>query len=144
MGKTLVRLNRVFSHPIELLFEALTDPNYIVQWFGPIGMTTLEAKIQLKIGGTYSFLIRKPDGSTFRMEGTYQEINRPSKIVFTVKYIGLNENPGLHSVVTLALEEQGTNSTKVILKQVFNFTPTNLPKRTQSWESMFDRLGVLL
>ena len=35
-----VTLKRTFNAPIELVWEAWTQPNHIIEWWGPKGMNT--------------------------------------------------------------------------------------------------------
>ena len=43
-------LTRDFNAPREKVFQAWTDPEILMKWFGPKGVTTESARIDLKVG----------------------------------------------------------------------------------------------
>ncbi len=48
-GRTVVRLERTFNHPVERVWDAITDPAQVVEWW--CGM--VEAEVDLREGGSY-------------------------------------------------------------------------------------------
>ena len=54
-----VFVNRTFSCNVDILFDWLTDPSLLVQWFGPEGFEVGEVKSNLMIGGAYSIELKK-------------------------------------------------------------------------------------
>ena len=72
-----VYLTREFDQPPEVVFNALTNPDYITQWFGPPNMYTRKAEVNLKKGGRYIFYLERDGGDGFNIEGIYREIVPP-------------------------------------------------------------------
>jgi uncharacterized protein YndB with AHSA1/START domain len=53
-------ITRVFDAPVELVWKAWTDPEYVMQWWGPNYFTSPSAKIDFREGGTSLVCMRAP------------------------------------------------------------------------------------
>jgi uncharacterized protein YndB with AHSA1/START domain len=70
--------------PPERVFQALTDPAQMPQWWGHKGMYRItECTGDLRPGGRWSTVGISDNGSSFRVEGEYLEIDRPHLLVYT-------------------------------------------------------------
>ena len=99
-------LTRYFNAPRELVWEAHTKPEHVRRWFGLRGSTLPVCEINLKVGGAYRFVLREQDGSEMPIKGTYHEITRPERLVYT-EIFEQYETPGDPPLVTLVLEDAG-------------------------------------
>jgi uncharacterized protein YndB with AHSA1/START domain len=54
-------LTRVFEAPIEEVWRAWHDPEYVMQWWGPDGFTCPLAKIDFREGGTSLVSMSSPE-----------------------------------------------------------------------------------
>jgi uncharacterized protein YndB with AHSA1/START domain len=80
-------MTRVFDAPRELVFEALTKPEFVSRWLlGPPGWTMPVCEIDLRVGGAYRYVWRNEDGREMGMGGNYTEIVRPEKIAHTERF----------------------------------------------------------
>ena len=75
-----------FQRSARLLFDAWTKPEHLRQWWGCEGSTITHCAIDLRAGGSWSLVIRMPDGSEHPFHGTYREILRPHRLVYTECY----------------------------------------------------------
>ena len=79
-----IAMTRVFAAPRHLVFEAYTRPELLRQWLGVHGGWRMEVcEIDLRVGGTYRYLWRAPDGSAMGMRGTFREVVVPERVVAT-------------------------------------------------------------
>ena len=62
-------LTRVFDAPRAVVFDAFTKPELLRQWFGPRGWSLVVADVDLKVVGTFRFMLRGPDGNDLGMRG---------------------------------------------------------------------------
>jgi len=70
--------------PPARVFEAITDPQQVPKWWGQQGMyRTTEWKADVRPGGKWSSVGVNADGSSFRVEGEYLEIDPPLLLVHT-------------------------------------------------------------
>jgi uncharacterized protein YndB with AHSA1/START domain len=71
-------ITRLFDAPIEVVWKAWTDPEYVMRWWGPTGFTSPSCKIDFREGGTFIFHMRAPKefqgGSDFYTAGVYKKI----------------------------------------------------------------------
>jgi uncharacterized protein YndB with AHSA1/START domain len=77
---------RVHAAPRDVLFDCLTDPAHLAQFWGPDG-TTIPAggiTVDLRPGGSFETeMVNVADGSRYTMRAVYQEVRRPEKLVWT-------------------------------------------------------------
>jgi uncharacterized protein YndB with AHSA1/START domain len=55
-----VIVTRVFDAPIELLWKAWSEPEYVKQWWGPTGFSCPRAEMDFREGGTSLVCMRAP------------------------------------------------------------------------------------
>ena len=78
-------VTRVFSAPIELVWKAWTDPEYVMRWWGPNSFTSPSAKIDFREGGTSLVCMRAPKdfgGQDMYSTWVYQKIVPMQRIEF--------------------------------------------------------------
>jgi uncharacterized protein YndB with AHSA1/START domain len=100
-----IRMTRVFDAPRQLVFEAMSRPEHVRQWWGRLGegYSVPVCEIDLRPGGRWRFVNRHPQGEA-AFHGEYREITPPSRIVFTEIF---EDFPDTVSVVTADLAEEG-------------------------------------
>jgi uncharacterized protein YndB with AHSA1/START domain len=101
-------MTRVFNAPRSLVFDALTKPELLERWYGPRGWSLVVCEIDLRVGGVWRFVTRRPDGKQIGQRGVYREIVRPERLVNTESWE--DWNPG-EVLVTTVLVEQGGETT---------------------------------
>lgn len=100
-----IRMTRLFNAPRELVFEAMTRPEHVVQWWGRLGegYSVPVCEIDLRVGGKWRFVNRHPKGEV-AFHGEYREIAPPSRLVFTEIF---EEFPDTVSVVSTEFADEG-------------------------------------
>src|SRR5260370_8969355 len=106
-------LTRVFDAPRTLVFDAFSKPELLKRWFGPRGWSLVVCEVDLRVGGTFRFVLRGPDGRDMGMRGVYREIVPPERSVHVESF---DDYPG-EPLVTAVLVGQGGKTT---------FTPPGL------------------
>jgi uncharacterized protein YndB with AHSA1/START domain len=86
MEKKEFKITRVFNAPRELVFQAWTDPKYVMQWWGPAEFTSPSCKIDFRVGGQFHFCMQAPSGEKYWNVGNYKEIIVPEKIVSVMQF----------------------------------------------------------
>ncbi len=59
-----IRMTRLFDAPPRLVFEAMTKPEHVTQWWGRLGdgYSVPVCEIDLRVGGRWRFVNRHPKG----------------------------------------------------------------------------------
>jgi uncharacterized protein YndB with AHSA1/START domain len=66
------------------VFEAITDPKQMPQWWGRQGIyRILESRTDLRPGGKWSSAGKRADGTAFTIDGEYLEVDSPRLLVQT-------------------------------------------------------------
>ncbi|MDB5605765.1 MAG: ATPase [Bradyrhizobium sp.] len=81
-----IAMTRMFDAPRHLVFDAMTRPEHVRRWFGCAELALPVCEIDLRVGGAYRFTMRSPDGVDSTLQGTYREIVRPERVVFTERF----------------------------------------------------------
>jgi uncharacterized protein YndB with AHSA1/START domain len=99
-----IRLTRLFSAPRRLVFDAMTKPEHVKQWWGRLGegYSVPVCEIDLRVGGAWRFVNRHPKGEA-AFYGEYREITPPSRLVFTEIF---EQFPASVSVVTTEFTDE--------------------------------------
>ena len=104
-SSTEVRMTRLFDAPRDLVFEAMTKPEHVKEWWGRLGegYSVPVCEIDLRVGGKWKFVNRHPKGEV-TFYGEYREIAPPNRLVFTEIFADFPDNV---SVVTSVFTEEG-------------------------------------
>ena len=78
-----IRISRVFAAPRELVFQAWTQPEMLVHWFGCAAFTTTAAAADARAGGKWRVIMVAPTGDEFPAYGTYLEVRPSDHLSFT-------------------------------------------------------------
>jgi uncharacterized protein YndB with AHSA1/START domain len=74
---------RELDAPPHLVWEAWSDATRLARWWGPTGFTTSTKAFRFEPRGSWRFTMHGPDGHDYENLITYQEIDRPRRIVYT-------------------------------------------------------------
>ena len=97
-------LTREFDAPIQLVFDALTKPEHVRNWFAPFTCEVTECSIDLRVGGEYHIVFVTEDGTECSFRGTYLEVEPPTRTVETWLFEGW---PDADAVESVDLHETG-------------------------------------
>ena len=146
-------ITRIFDAPREIVWKAWTDPQYVMQWWGPKGFTSPACKMDFREGGKFLCCMRTPDGQEFWNGGEYHEIVPHEKIVSSMYFSDSNGNKveaaaygieheaieDAYDVVTF--EDLGGGKTKLTF--VGNETMENAKSSGQAegWDQILDKFA---
>jgi uncharacterized protein YndB with AHSA1/START domain len=106
-------INRKFDAPVKLVWEAWTQPEHIVHWWGPKGMKINVIEHDFRVGGRWKYIMPMPDGSEFSSEGVYSVIVKYARI-----FSSANFKPMTEGVEIQALFEKDGNKTNFTFKVI--------------------------
>jgi len=131
-----LKVTCIFDAPVELVWKAWTDPEYVMKWWGPEYFTSPSAKIDLRVGGTSLVCMRAPKkfgGMDMYSTWVYQEILPMERIEFIQNLS--DENGNLLNPLTLGLPPEFPRDTRTVVtfkdlgngKTEMTVTEYNLP-----------------
>jgi len=111
-----ITVTRVFDAPRELVFEAWTDPEQVVQWWGPHGFTTTVHEMDVRPGGVWRFVMHGPDGTDYDNKVVFMEVEPSERLFYTHSGGEDSDSPAFQ--VTVTFEEEG-DKTRLTTRMVF-------------------------
>jgi uncharacterized protein YndB with AHSA1/START domain len=143
LAKRTLSIKKTFDAPIELVWEAWTQPEHLTHWWGPKGMSLTVVEHDFKVGGKWKYVMPMPNGEAFISEGQYSEIVELQKIVTSANFRPMTE--GVEIRVLFEKNGDKTNFTFSVIH------PTEEYKVQQEqmgfyngWGSTFARFEALL
>jgi uncharacterized protein YndB with AHSA1/START domain len=105
---------RVHKATRQLLFDCLTQPEHLREFWGPEG-TTIPADgitVDLRPGGVFeTVMVSEADGSSYTMRAVYVEVRRAEKLVWAEP----DAEDGM--VTTITFTDLGDGQTEVVTHQ---------------------------
>jgi len=93
-------LQRTLDAPVDLVWEAWTNPEHIANWWGPDGFTNTIHIMDMTTGGEWDLVMHGPDGTNYKNKSIFREIIPQKKIVY--EHISAP-----HFTATIEFEDQG-------------------------------------
>lgn len=173
MSEKGIIIERVFDVPRELVWKAWTTPEMVKKWWGPEGFTAPSIKMDLRVGGKYTYGMHGPKGSGWDRDmyssGIFKEIVPPDpstplragKIVSTDYFSdengnmiqpsqeGQDENFPTEMTVTITFEDAGDGKTKLTIfypkaENEAQFEAMLKSGMKEGWNSSLDKLEASL
>jgi uncharacterized protein YndB with AHSA1/START domain/predicted enzyme related to lactoylglutathione lyase len=112
-----IRAERIFDAPRERVWQAMTDPALVAQWWGRGNKLVIERMV-VERGGHWRFVEHAADGR-HGFEGRFREIAPPERFVQTFEW---DRMPGHVVVITMSLEDLGDARTRLVSVSLFHST----------------------
>jgi uncharacterized protein YndB with AHSA1/START domain len=106
----LVRITREFDAPPAMVFRAHTDPELLVRWLGPRGLTMTVDIWDCRTGGSWRYLHAR-DGEEYGFHGSFHEVRPDELIVQTFTFEGYPDGVALEKLV---LTDLGDGRTRLV------------------------------
>ena len=107
-----ILITREFDAPKHLVYKAWTTPELVRRWWNAKRGEVTTCEIDLRVGGTWRYVMVTPDGTEVGFHGEYREIVPNERIVSTEVFEGMPEAAALN---TLTLAERDGRTTLTVL-----------------------------
>lgn len=107
-------ITRLLDAPRELVWKALTEPEHLIQWWGPRGFTNTFHEINIRPGGVWRFDMHGADDRDYDNRVTFKEVTPPERLVYDH---GTDAQPAQFEA-TITLTERG-GKTEIVLRSLF-------------------------
>ncbi|HKP55698.1 MAG TPA: SRPBCC domain-containing protein [Polyangiales bacterium] len=138
----IITVRRVVDAPRALVWDCFTKLEHVRRWKGPKGVDMIECDMDVRPGGTWRVLYRRPDGVEFGFHGEFREVTAPERYVRTFVMASGDE-----SVETVVLTEAGPGKTLITTKNTYKTNAIRdafVQQGSGSGEVMYLRLDELL
>ena len=137
-------IKRIFDAPREIVFKAWTNAESVARWFGPHDFTAPHCEIDFRVGGRYRICMLSPEGEEFWVEGEYQDIVEPERIVFTWNREYPNGEVWSRTVATVTFEAHRQDQTAFTLVQRLFETVPYRDEHGFGWGQSLERLAAFV
>jgi uncharacterized protein YndB with AHSA1/START domain len=111
-----ILITRDFDTPRHLVYRAWTEPELVRRWWTANRGEMTVAEIDLRVGGTWRFVMVTPDGFEVAFHGEYRELVPDERIVSTEVYEAAPDAEALDTV-TFAETDGRTRLTILVQHQ---------------------------
>ena len=132
---SLTLKRRIKASPTKV-YQAWTEPEKIVQWFGPDSGKVVSAETDLRVGGRYRIVFHTEDGEQHDVSGEYSEVVANERLAFTWRWRTMPER---ESRVTLTFKGDGATTMLTLLHEQF-FDEAARDGHQQGWTGALDKL----
>ena len=145
-----VTIERTFSAPRELVFDAMTKPEHLARWWGPHQFDAPLCESDPRPGGAIRIDMRGPEPyGTSPIYGEYLEMNRPDSYSMVLR--GFQEADGswgIEHVTDFRFEDAPGGGTRMLMtttvKQASEAMLQALGGMKEGWSQSFEKLEALL
>lgn len=132
----IVRVSREIAAPATELFDAWLDPEKLSRWMRPFDTTRSDVRLDPRAGGEFEIVMHTPKGAVPHT-GSYQEITRPRRIVFTWN----SPFAGDHgSLVTVDFNARG-GGTEIVITHERLPSEEMVQAHSGGWSSILERIA---
>lgn len=103
-------------------------------------LATLQAELDVRVGGCYRISFTRDDGEYFEAGGLYREVVPNELLVFTWAW---HSTPERESLVTISLKPDGAG-TLMIFRHAQFFDETARDNHQRGWNSFLDKLDAFV
>jgi uncharacterized protein YndB with AHSA1/START domain len=138
---SLTLTRRLRARP-ETVYAAWTEPEQLVQWFGPARVKpgTMHAELDVRVGGRYRIHFEDEAGEHFEVGGIYREVVPNERLVFSWAW---NSTPERESLVSVAIKPEGAGTLLTFRHEQF-FDETARDNHARGWNELFAKLESYL
>jgi uncharacterized protein YndB with AHSA1/START domain len=137
--KAIVQVTRKFSASAERVFDAWLDPNTVGKWlFATPAGKMVRIQIDARVGGSY-VIVEQRDGVDVEHVGEYLEIDRPHRLVFTLKVPKYSEE---NTKVTVEIRVLDSGCELTLTHE--GVLPDYVASTTSGWNSILNQLAATL
>lgn len=138
-----IQLQRRFRAPPERVFDALTQPAALREWWCPPGWVAAEVEIDLRVGGAYRIAMRRiGQRKPVSVSGRFLEIRPPERLVYSWRWEGEFPDMG-ETRVTLELQRSEAETVLILWHENFA-DPAIRQQHRSGWIAACNRLDRIL
>ncbi|WP_306046769.1 SRPBCC domain-containing protein [Nioella sp. MMSF_3534] len=136
-------LTRHFAANPERVFEAISRPEVLVQWWGPEGLRVEPDTLDFTRLGPWGSVMINADGARYKVTGQVTHVDPPRSVGFTWAWHDDTDTRGPESHVTFTVEPDGSGGTVFRLSHVDLADEDAVANHNTGWSSSLTKLDAL-
>jgi uncharacterized protein YndB with AHSA1/START domain len=137
------RVERRMDAAPERVFSAFADARLVPAWLTPSPQVTMSVlEFDFRVGGAYRFAYHVPGAPIMHVNGIYEDIAPPGRLVFSWNIEPPDEHAGVRSEVTVTIAPLGRGSLLRIDHRKLD-APGAARRHSEGWEGAIERLVQL-
>jgi uncharacterized protein YndB with AHSA1/START domain len=133
-----VTITRVLPALPDIVYDEWLDPVGMLEWMCPRPARAVKISLEPAVGGSLRIDI-EDSGSSLYVTGTFVELDRPRRLRFTWSCSDWAD-PMVQSLVTVTLEEHGTDETLMTIEHE-QLPPEQTDSHRRGWGVIAVQLG---
>jgi len=150
-----VEFERTYDAPVEVIWQAWTDPGQLKKWWGPDNVSIPECEVDLRVGGRFYIVMEAGEamgpykGTRWPMEGTFTTVERHAKLSYDAKAWteGQEETTQIDQVTELTLTDDNGKTTiklKATINKIGSDAKMAVEGMQQGFTQQLEKLNVFL
>jgi len=135
-----LEIKRNFSADPDMVFAFVTEPDHLLKWWGPEGLSVAEHTLDFTRPGEWSSVIVNADGKRFKMSGVVKTIDPPNSIELTWGWHDENDVRGHESLVRFEIKPDGDGGTQFTLLHTGLADDESAANHNLGWTSALKKL----
>ena len=83
MSNTTIHSTRCLSAPIDRVYEAFANPQYLKEWWGPEGFTNTIHEFDLRVGGKWRLTMHGPEKGNYENAAIFTLVESGKRVAWT-------------------------------------------------------------
>ncbi len=136
-------IERVLDADLETVFAFISQPQHLLKWWGPEGITLPDYSLDFTTTGPWHSVMKRSDGGSVKVSGQVTHVNAPRSLGFTWAWHNEDRDRGPDSHVTLSLQDAGDGKTAFRLYHTELADDASAAAHTDGWTSSLRKLERL-
>lgn len=139
-----LRMERTFPVAPETVFDHITRTEYLLQWWGPEGMSISEHDLDLSRPGPWNSTMTNAEGASYKVSGEVVIVDAPHAVEFTWAWHDENDERGHNSRVRFEVAPDGNGGARFTMIHSGLADEESAANHEGGWGSSFVKLERLL
>ena len=137
---TSLAIKRSFSADPEKVFAFVTQPEHLLKWWGPEGVSIAENTLDFSRPGDWSSVMVNADGKRFKVSGVVRTIDPPNSVELTWGWHDDKDQRGHESLVRFDIQPDGRGGTRFTVFHTGLADDESSANHNMGWTSSLKKL----
>lgn len=112
---TDIQVVREFAAPAADVWRVFTEPELVARWWAGRQGTVTSIDIDLRVGGTYRYVMQANEGFEVAFHGEFREVAAPDRLVHTEVFEGMPDGESAATLNTYTFTEHDGRTTLTLV-----------------------------